>query len=158
MTVDVRHRQDFAKAFQSVVDQFESIDGIINGAGVVKESSADATIGINTLGVIYGTEIALEHMSVSKGGRGGLIVNIASVLGLDYLYSIPLYTASKHAVVGYTRAMADEKFETMFGVKFVTICPGFTDTPLVSEIAVDLYSPDFEEDLNAFAEKRGVQT
>lgn len=45
-------------------------------------------------------------MSVSKGYGGGTIVNIASVAGLDTLYSIPAYTASKHGVIGFTECMA----------------------------------------------------
>lgn len=156
--IDVRHRQEYAKAFQSVIDQFERIDGIINAAGIIKESSAEDVIGVNVIGVMNGTQIALDHMSVAKGGQGGLIVNIASVLGLDYFYTMPIYNASKHAVVGYTRSMADQKFEKTFGVKFVTICPGFTSTSLVDEIDKGLYTEDLREDLANFVAKRGIQT
>lgn len=156
--IDVRNRQDFEKAFQSTVDQFESVDGIINSAGIVRETSPEDTIGVNVIGVINSTQVALEHMSVEKGGRGGFIVNIASVLGLDYVYTIPLYNASKHAVVGYTRSMADKKLENIFGVKFVTICPGFTDTPLLDEFDKVLHTEEMKEEHVNFIAKRGMQT
>lgn len=156
--IDVRHRQNFEKAFHTAVDHFERIDGIINAAGIIEESCAEDVIGVNVIGVINGTQIALDHMSTAKGGRGGLIVNIASVLGLDYVYTFPIYTASKHAVVGYTRSMADKKIENRFGVKFVTICPGFTSTPLIDDIDKVLPTEDMREDHLNFVAKRGLQT
>lgn len=156
--IDIRHKQDFEKAFQLIVDQFGRIDGIINAAGILNESNAEKTMGVNVIGVINGTQIALDHMSVAKGGRGGLIVNVASVLGLDYLYTIPIYTASKHAVIGYTRSVADKRFESIYGVKFVVICPGFTSTPLVDEIDKSLHTQDMVEDHLKFVAKRGLQT
>lgn len=158
MIVDIRNKPDFEKAFQLIADQFEHIDGIINAAGIVKESSAEDTIGVNVIGVINGTQIALDHMSVSNGGQGGSIVNVASVLGLDYLYTIPIYNASKHAVIGYTRSMADKKYEHLFGVKFVIICPGFTNTNLVHGINNCLYVENLAEENIDFVAKRGMQT
>lgn len=156
--IDVRQRQDFEKAFQSVVERFGRIDGIVNGAGIVKESSAEDVIGVNVIGVINGTQIALDHMNIARGGQGGMIVNIASALGLDVHFTLPIYSASKHAVVGYTRSMADEKFENKFGVKFVTICPGFTSTPLVNGIDEGLYEEGSKEHLTDFVAKVGIQT
>lgn len=52
---------------------------------------------------------AIEAMSKTNGGRGGIVVNLSSVLGLDYLYCAPAYVASKHGVIGLTRS---------FGVSF----------------------------------------
>lgn len=156
--IDIRQKQDFEKAFKLVVDQFGHIDGVINTAGILCESSAEKTFGVNVIGMINGTQVTLDHMSVAKGGRGGLIVNVASVLGLDYLYTIPIYTASKHAVIGYTRSVADKRFENMFGVKFVTICPGFTSTPLVNEIDKSLHTQDMVEEHLKFVAKHGLQT
>lgn len=43
-------------------------------------------------------------MSLDKGGRGGVVVNISSVAGLDSLFSVPAYGASKNGIVGLTRA------------------------------------------------------
>lgn len=58
------------------------------------------------IGVINSTNIGVEYMSVSKGYDGGTIINVASVAGLDAIYSIPAYTASKHGVIGFTECLA----------------------------------------------------
>lgn len=49
--------------------------------------------------------IALNYMDVSKNGQGGVIVNIASILGLINSQLSPLYCATKHAVVSFVRSM-----------------------------------------------------
>lgn len=51
----------------------------------------------------HSTYTALDVMSKEHGGRGGIVVNISSVMGVDHMYSIPAYTASKHGVIGLTR-------------------------------------------------------
>lgn len=45
-------------------------------------------------------------MSKTSGGNGGTIANISSVMGLSTIPSIPSYIASKHAILGFTRALA----------------------------------------------------
>lgn len=58
------------------------------------------------MGVIFSTLAAIEIMGKSNGGNGGIVMNIASVSGLDIVGSFPSYTASKHGVVGFTRCYA----------------------------------------------------
>lgn len=70
-------------------------------------------------------------MSVSKGGRGGTIINMASICGLDPFPWGPFYCASKFGVVGFTRSFAEPELESELGIKFIIICPGFTDTKLL---------------------------
>lgn len=48
----------------------------------------------------------MEWMSISKNGRGGIIVNVASICGILFLGHIPVYNATKHAVLGFTKSMA----------------------------------------------------
>lgn len=58
------------------------------------------------IGLINTSLIAMNAMSVSNGGRGGIILNVASIAGLTVLQYCPIYNASKHGVVGFTRSMA----------------------------------------------------
>lgn len=139
VSVDVKDRAQVEKAFGTVIEKFGTVDIVINGAGILNEKNAENVIGVNLLGVINGTEVALQHMAVDRGGRGGAIFNIASTLGLDTLCSVPVYTATKHAVVGYTAALASKHLESSLGVKFVTICPGFTFTSLLDNIQGSLW-------------------
>lgn len=80
-------------------------------------------------------------MSITNGHKGGCIVNIASITGLKPYSQAPAYTASKHAVVGYTRAIGESPLSAAFGIKFIAICPGFTDTSLVQTMSQRLYHP-----------------
>lgn len=64
---------------------------------------------------MYTNYAAIECMSKEKGGRGGIIVNTASVLGLDKIFSMPAYVATKHAVIGFTRCLGVfKKFNKYF--------------------------------------------
>lgn len=48
----------------------------------------------------------MKFMSKNNGGKGGIITNVASVLGLTVLPGTPIYNATKHAVIAFTRSMA----------------------------------------------------
>lgn len=58
------------------------------------------------MGVIHTNYTAMKHMTKEAGHNGGLIVNIASVCGIDCSqFSTPVYNASKHGVVAFTRSL-----------------------------------------------------
>ena len=54
--------------------------------------------------VVRGTLLGLQYMGKDEGGKGGVVVNIASVVGLAPLAASPVYVATKHAIVGLTRS------------------------------------------------------
>jgi NAD(P)-dependent dehydrogenase (short-subunit alcohol dehydrogenase family) len=54
--------------------------------------------------VVRGTLLGFQYMGKDKGGKGGVVVNIASILGLAPLAGSPVYVATKHAVIGLTRS------------------------------------------------------
>lgn len=58
------------------------------------------------MGLIHTNYIGLRYMGKDKGGNGGLIVNIASVCGVDVSqFCTPTYNATKHAVVAFSRTL-----------------------------------------------------
>jgi 15-hydroxyprostaglandin dehydrogenase (NAD) len=54
--------------------------------------------------VVRGTLLGLQYMGKDEGGKGGVVVNIASVAGLTPSSSYPVYVATKHAIIGLTRS------------------------------------------------------
>jgi NAD(P)-dependent dehydrogenase (short-subunit alcohol dehydrogenase family) len=90
-------------------------------------------LAINLTSVFEMTNAVLPSMI--KRGTGS-IVNIASVAGLVAGKGGAGYTASKHAVVGYTKHLASEY--ARYGVKINAICPGTIETPLVKDVIANI--------------------
>ncbi|KAK2586941.1 hypothetical protein KPH14_009869 [Odynerus spinipes] len=137
---DVSKAAEFEEAVKKVIDAFNGIDIFINNAGILDDTRWEKTIDINVTGLIRGSLLALDHMGKHKGGKGGTLVNIASIVGLGNAFTpTPVYTSSKHAVIGFSRTLKDSERKT--GVRVLVMCPGATTTTLVTEI--DKKSFDF---------------
>ena len=106
------------------------------------DEEIDRIVRANVLGVVYGTrECARRLMS-----NGGAIVATASLAGLVGMPYDPMYTATKHAVVGWVRAASAGL--AAHGIRLNALCPGFTDTPIVEDelrgqLPVPLMEPSF---------------
>ncbi|KAJ8960193.1 hypothetical protein NQ318_003917 [Aromia moschata] len=87
-------------------------------------------IAINVSAVVQGSLFGIKYMGKNNGGKGGVIVNIASILGLQNLAGCPVYVGTKHFVVGLDRSFGTPYFLERTGITFLTMCPGVTDTPL----------------------------
>lgn len=139
LTFDVSCEADFAEAITACVEHFGQLDAIVNNAGVggplrsiveTTEADMDRYFAINTKSVLFGMKHAIPVM-LQKGG--GVVLNVASMAGLNGAPMIGGYCAAKHAVVGLTKTAALE-FGAM-GVRVNAICPFFVPTPLVMDIA-----------------------
>lgn len=129
---DVTKADELRETFEKVVDAFGGLDILINNAGILNDKIWEQTIDINVKALIRGSMLAFDYMSKHKDGKSGVIVNIASVTGLYPAYFLPIYSASKHAVVGFSRSLASMYDKT--GVRVVIMCPGVTATELVANI------------------------
>ena len=69
---------------------------------------------------------------MKKSGRGGRIINIASIAGKNGFQNASAYGASKAAVIGFTRSLAAELGP--FGITVNAICPGSVDTPMIEKV------------------------
>jgi len=69
-------------------------------------------------GVIRGTLLAMRFMSKERGGKGGTVVNIGSNTSMRPYVSAPIYSATKHAVLGFTRSFGVSNF-SQFSVKIL---------------------------------------
>jgi NAD(P)-dependent dehydrogenase (short-subunit alcohol dehydrogenase family) len=127
------------------------LDVLVNNAGIAaladveKESLAHwrKTLAVNLDGVFLGTQAAIARMK----GRGGSIVNIASIEGLQGEQLIPAYNASKGGVRIFTRSAAIHCARAGYNIRINNVCPGFAETQMVAGALATL-SP---EDAQAFA-------
>uniref|UniRef100_A0A8B9EUN4 15-hydroxyprostaglandin dehydrogenase [NAD(+)] n=1 Tax=Anser cygnoides TaxID=8845 RepID=A0A8B9EUN4_ANSCY len=121
-------------AFKKVIEHFGRLDIVVNNAGVNNEKDWESTIQINLTSVIRGTYLGLEYMRKGNGGDGGVIINISSLAGLMPAAFQPVYCATKHGVIGFTRSIALAANIENYGVRLNTICPGFVNTPILQSI------------------------
>ncbi|GLD46708.1 15-hydroxyprostaglandin dehydrogenase [NAD(+)] [Lates japonicus] len=138
LNCNVESEEQIKAALQKTAETFGGIDILCNNAGILNERTWEKTVSINFVGVIRVTYLALEHMSKLTGGRGGVIINTASMAGIGPLFSCPVYTATKHGVVGFTRAMAGASTASGYGVRFNALCPSFVQTNLLSTLTSEL--------------------
>ncbi|MFF4623532.1 SDR family oxidoreductase [Nonomuraea jabiensis] len=85
-------------------------------------------VGVNVDGVVFGVRAGVPLL---KRSGGGAIVVTSSLAGLVGFAGDPIYTMTKHAVVGLVRALAEPLAAQK--IRIGAVCPGFTDTPLVAE-------------------------
>jgi dihydroanticapsin dehydrogenase len=115
------------------VENFGAVDILVNNAGVnlpgvfheVSNETIDRTLNVNVKGAMYLTRAAIPHML--KNSRGS-IVNMSSVNGLVSEPYLSVYSASKGAIVMFTRGIALDYAKT--GIRCNAICPGWVDTPI----------------------------
>ena len=128
VTGDVTDRPGMATAFSAAREQFGDIEILVNCAGMaptapfhrVDFADWQRTMDVNVNGVFHCSQIALETMLRKCWGR---IINIGSVASLRGFPYVSGYCASKHAVLGITRALALEVATQ--GITVNAICPGY---------------------------------
>ncbi len=133
---DLRDEDAINRFIDSAITTMGSIDILINNAGI--QHTAAVTdfpsnkwhdiIAINLSACFHTIQKVLPTMQANQWGR---IINVASVHGLVASVNKAAYCAAKHGVIGLTKVVALENAEQ--GITANAICPGWVDTPLISE-------------------------
>lgn len=137
--VDVSSRESVSAFAESVHEQFDAADILVNNAGVTLAASAletppedwDRVLGIDLMGVIYGCEAFAPAMR--DRGKGGHVVNIASMDGYAAMEGFAAYSTAKYAVVGYSESLRAELAHHGIGV--TAICPGPISTAITTDMS-----------------------
>ncbi|MEU6622790.1 3-oxoacyl-ACP reductase FabG [Streptomyces litmocidini] len=136
---DVRSTEQVNAFVRAAVDRYGSVDVLVNNAGrsgggptaeLTDELWLDV-IDTNLHSVLRVTRAALTVGGMLERGRGR-IVNIASTGGKQGVVLGAPYSASKHGVVGFTKALGLELAKT--GITVNAVCPGYVETPMAERV------------------------
>ncbi len=130
---DVSRKDEVAKMVADAIKRFGQVDAVVNNAGILipgevemlPEDDWDAVMDVNAKGTFLVVQALLPHMKARRYGR---IVNVASIGGKHGASSQAHYSASKAAVMGFTRVLAQEVGP--FGITANSLCPGIIVTEM----------------------------
>lgn len=138
---DVSSAGDARRMVAETVSAFGRLDVLVNNAGILPtswyfrledtpEEVWDRILAVNLTGVFLMSKYALPEI---RRTGGGVVVNMASVQGLQSMPGVPSYAASKGGILSLTRNMALDYARD--GIRVVAICPGTIDSELVRDLA-----------------------
>ena len=137
LPADVTLQPDIDRVIAQTVARFGSLNVLLNNAGVlhvgnaeqITEAQWDQTFNVNVRGLWLFSRSVLPAM---RKARGGSIINVASVLGINAARNRGAYAPSKGAVVLLTKSMALDYAPE--NIRVNAICPGFVETELTAEV------------------------
>jgi 3-oxoacyl-[acyl-carrier protein] reductase len=139
---DVREREAVEALVETTVDEFGSLDCMVNNAGAsfvagfddISENGWKTIVDINLHGTFHGAQVAGQQMQ--EQGDGGTIVNFASVAGTEGSRYMSHYGAAKAAVINLSRSLSAEYAED--DIRVNCIAPGLVGTPgVASQMGID---------------------
>ena len=133
-TANIGSEQEIKELVQYVKKNYGRIDVLVNSAGIefnekigmISYANMEKTFAVNVFGLIELSQYASRVMSRQKSGS---IVNLASVVGVSGNPGQSVYSASKGAVISFTKSAAKEL--APMGIRVNAIAPGLTNTPMI---------------------------
>ena len=132
IAADVSKPEDCERVVREHVERAGGLDLLVNSAGVgiaarVEDAQLkhiDRQLNINLRGIVLVSQAAIPHLRETKGW----IVNLASIAGTQPVPILPIYAATKAAVISLTHSLNADLDDD--GVRAIALCPGFVDTPM----------------------------
>lgn len=139
LACDVTDDEALAAAVAAAVEQGAgALAGLVNNAGIsrragLREATAadwDEIFAVNARAAFIATRLAIDALTAGRGA----VVNVASVAGAGGEEGLPIYSASKAALIALTESLALELGET---VRFNAVCPGQIETRIMRTVSED---------------------
>ncbi len=138
---DVSSEDEVRAMFRSIREKHSRLDVLVNNAGIMQNNFLmlsntelfDRTIATNLKGTFLCSRYASNMMKKQGSGR---IINLSSTIGLHGNAGQTVYSASKAAVVGFTKSAAMELGR--YGITVNAIAPGFIETDLIKDLKPDI--------------------
>ena len=143
VATDVSDSGSVAKLVEKTVAQFGRLDILVNNAGVTRDAQLkkmtdeefDFVIDINLKGVFNCGRAAARQMLAQ--GEGGVILNAASIVGVDGNFGQTNYASTKAGVISMTKVWARELGPK--GIRVNAVAPGFIETPMTAKMPAKVY-------------------
>nr|CAD7597228.1 unnamed protein product [Timema genevievae] len=123
---DVNDEKHFRCLFEEPIRRYGQVDVLFNNAGMLEDRNWQLAVDTNLTSLIRGNFLAFEYMGKNNNHHGGIVVNNASIVGLQTLHGAPVYSATNQT-----------------GIRVVALCPGVTETVLVTDVRGKQYNPDW---------------
>ena len=153
LSFDINDYEAVSDGIRKVYSLHKKIDVLVNNAGIAPSGLTgftdpkviESTFNTNVLSLINITQLAVKLM-LRKGS--GSIINLSSIMGINGASGMSSYSASKAAVIGFTKSLSKEVASK--NIRVNAIAPGFIDTDMARGIDEKLY----EERLSSIGMKR----
>lgn len=141
VSADLSSMEPIERIVAEAVEQFGAIDILVNNAGIIRRNDAlefteddwDAVMNVNLKTTFFLTQAVARRML--EHGRGGKIINIASLLSFQGGIRVASYTASKSGIAGVTKLLANEWAAK--GINVNAIAPGYFVTNNTEALRAD---------------------
>lgn len=142
MAADINDYALVSEAIRSIYSQHKRVDVLVNNAGIAPAGMAgftdpkaiESAFNTNVLALINLTQLAVKLMSRKNSGS---IINLSSIMGTNGAAGMSAYSASKAAVIGFSKSLSKELASKSIRVN--AIAPGFIDTDMARNISQNLY-------------------
>ena len=157
VTCDVTSKDDFSKLVEKTIQEFGTVNAIINNAGLMplsyiekfKTDEWEKMVDVNIKGVLNGIAAVLPTLIENKGGN---IINISSTAAYNYFPGGAVYCATKSAVKMFSEGLRKE-ITPKYGINVTSIEPGAVNTDLLSTITDE----DIKEELKQMKEMTSLE-
>lgn len=131
---------DLPRLVKHIGATYGPIFGLVNNAGIgtsgvlatMRDADIETLVRINTLSTLLLTKYVVRAMMADKERVGGRIVNISSIVSATGFSGLSVYSATKSALIGFTRSLAREV--GTLGVTVNAVAPGFIDTEMTNAL------------------------